>query len=588
LATVSVKQLAKKALSALKARLTPLDIYIYFLDSYYFKKSKISKQKLDAIPTNGKLIVGILCKDRSFYLEKCLSSLQESIKNGLPDEQEILVFLFDDGSKDKVAKKLIYEFEVSGENVKVMKFNRPVSGKSWASSYNWAVSQMLKIAQSGDLIGTVDSDIIFSKNWIPDFTIWAREVRSNRHSRIMYFSAFNSSDYIFHKPLKLIKFRETSYVEKFRIGGCHYFTFYDDLRKISKFPKSIKLRTKVLKGFDDESRNTRKLAKRGFLNASLSRSLVEHLGAESLLNEFRETPVDKPIYGLNLVPNFNFKQLGLNRESTMGMLQAIPSQSVASKADLEILIPIGPKDVEIAHNSVIAALEAFNSSSERVSLLCSRAIFEFLKRNLPSGINFIDEAQFLNPRLEPWINQQFMKWDASMEIGKRTLILDADTILLNSSTLNTNRPNFLLVNDEVVHDYRKLISKLLNLDTFYPYSFVTHHQILDVSLLSLLQTRISEFHSRNWREVALELLKFNPDFKFSEYEIYGQFILSSGSNYSVDFSYNRSMGRDFIEHPRILRSKWEADFDSLSYHWYLPKSYMLEPGYARSMRGETF
>lgn len=577
------KKFVKKLIDVVRSDLSLIHVWAYLIDRFCFTISIFNVRKLNKIKTNGALFIGILCKDRPIYLEKCLNSLKNSISENSQVGLPVNIFLFDDASSDAWTKKIISEFEFNSSNCNVFKYWRENSENTWASSYNWAISQMLKIGKSGDLIGTCDSDVIFSSDWIDKFVIWARGVRTNKDSKVTYFSAFNSSDYIFHKAVGKKNINGIKYIEKVRMGGCHYFSFYDDLISDKGFPRSLFFKGKAISGFDDESRKTRQMALRGKLNASLATSLVEHLGSDSILNEFREEKVSKPIYGLNLNLRADLRQLNLIRENSLGLIQADSLRSSVPKNDFSLMVPVGPKDLAIADKSISTAINCLEINDKDVYILSSSEIFESIARKMPGNAIHLNEEGFKVNGIAPWINQQLMKWSSVEAIDSKTLILDADTFILNSEILGNNTENLLLVNDEVVGKYRNLISHLLGIRKFSPYSFVTHHQIVHPRIINQIKRDISERHAAGFVEVIKRALEANPNFSLSEYELYGQYIVNNGYEYRLEFSFNRSLGRNFINEIKVLNQLWNRDFDSLSFHWYLPKDYELDPGYAKSI-----
>ena len=281
---------------------------------------------LEPLRGSTRIRVGVLVHNRPEYLAPCLSSLACAVRSS---NVPVDVTLFDDGSTDRTTLELVDR--AIRENSEWKAVRRDISGGHWAAAHQWAVNQLLAGSSGGDLLGTIDSDVVLRQEWINQFIVWASAIRAPGGRVPVYYSAFNSSDLAFHSPVVLRGTGATCYLERHRMGGAHIFAFSQDVPLLGSFPHSRRVFGKVLPLFDDESIMTRRLLRRGLRNASVIHSLCEHLGHESILNASRPVPVASGVYGLNQSSANWAEPFGVSEIATPGLLQ----QQSAALADIE-------------------------------------------------------------------------------------------------------------------------------------------------------------------------------------------------------------------------------------------------------------
>lgn len=128
-----------------------------------------------------------------------------------------------------------------------------------------------------------------------------------------------------------------------------------------------------------------------------------------------------------------------------------------------------------------------------------------------------------------WYLQQFLKWEYAQLIKEKYyLIWDADTILLeNCHFFNNSQQTFNLANEHH-KPYFNTIEKLIGIKKQLKSSFISQYMVMDVSLLKSLINEIMKNNTDNthwYLKVIKSLDKRNPS-EFSEYETYGNYILS--------------------------------------------------------------
>jgi hypothetical protein len=554
-----------------------LGITIALIDKLIFYINKKRKKVLPKISPTKTIFIGLLIKDRPRELRKCLDSLLFSLRSA--DNFDVRIFLFDDGSTDIDTLSILNSTKTANPSFGITLLSRKKSNNSWSDAHNWAVSTMLKHETENTLIGTCDSDVIFTPNWISDFVEWCNYLRNCPKNRAINFSAFNSNQTEFHRVIREAQIAGYKYLEKHRVGGVHLFSFSQDLRIKGPFKRSISWKGRHLKNFDDESRETRKLNIICLLNATLVERHFEHQISESLLDKNRPVALSSHTFALNLPNGDWFKAYGLDRDSTLGLIQSNPVElhDKSAYASVTAAIPVGVNDLSTVHLAVSSLQSALEHELKMTYLITSTSFFSYLKQLNLENVTLIDERDILEPdkyrENSSWIYQQFLKWSTVLYLNTDTLVVDADTLLFKAP-----RNNFQLYElnvDENVHrPYRFLIEDIFGFFSEYPYSFVTHSQLINLDILKALINVIEERLGSCWLDGITNRLKFSSNFQFSEYDTYGLFAERYYRNrLIINYAFNISLGRKYCTNIQEIREKFSKKCNSVSYHWYLPKNY---------------
>ncbi|MDR8524426.1 DUF6492 family protein [Shewanella fidelis] len=145
------------------------------------------------------------------------------------------------------------------------------------------------------------------------------------------------------------------------------------------------------------------------------------------------------------------------------------------------------------------------------------------------NINKIKSELGLMSHRTGWYLQQFLKWEYAKYIDEPFyLIWDADTVLLKEYMFfNKNSPVFNLAK-EYHKPYFLTIEKLIKIKKQIKSSFISQYMVIDVSLLNNLTEEISKANSEkiDWYLTVIKLLDKNNPSEFSEYETYGNYIMT--------------------------------------------------------------
>ncbi len=275
-----------------------------------------------------------------------------------------------------------------------------------------------------------------------------------------------------------------------------------------------------------------------------------------------------------------------------------PLRKVGGVPAIELVIPFVLKDLDVLPLAIRGAVRSSRNQIQRVLLLTPRRTMEtvgnldnFLARERAElaelGVQevslWIDEdildpdvqqfikAQDLPPRDRGWITQQIVKLAAVMQSElSGTLIVDADTVLMFSRTwLSHTGEQLLMIGQESRDPFFSFANAYLGITARSRLSFVTHHQLMQKSLLSeilisrggvlgLLRKSLSEGPSSS------------PLRAISEYEIYGAFLSEMYPHLTRFATWGNGSGkRDELGSNLSEAHPWAL---SVSYHHYLSRS----------------
>lgn len=242
----------------------------------------IMERKIPERPSVG---FALLVQDRPDYLKYSLSSLLETNVETV----KLTLLLHDDGSTDSETKKMIRS--AKSKKIRILKYRKDVSSGSWGGAFNSAMEILLKSGKY-DIVGSADSDAYFHPAWLEETIKVARYAKKNyRKHKLGPFSSFNSSDQKFHKVIDRADTPYGGFVVKERMGALNYLYCYKDFLKLGKFEENR----------DDETRMTERFRRLRVRNFCTEISYIEHIGEESILNQYRPVPVKEAVYALNLI-----------------------------------------------------------------------------------------------------------------------------------------------------------------------------------------------------------------------------------------------------------------------------------------------
>ncbi len=527
---------------------------------WFFKKNIDIKQL--------KIAFFILSYERPEYLEVCLRSLYSSYIGNI----NITFYICDDGSKSQKVKELINLPSPENFNVNRLFFTK---GKNFAgSAINRAINFILK-DNDYNLIGWADSDCLFHPQWLIqtlNISIWAKN--NHKHNIIGPFTSFNSSDSEFHKVLGTYESPFGKYVVKRQAGMLNYFMFVNEWHKYGPFIESD----------NDETFFTNKLSNHLIRNISTETSYIEHIGQNSTLNNNRNLPLTRSVYGLNLENKgwttdiLEHKSLGfyksININNTFGKISH-------SNLELDIFIPCAIKDFDTLQLCIdglrknllhpINNIYIVSPYSKKLINLCQKNNILFLDENKilkfdKNRINYYYNGKDKNR----WIYQQLLKFHFdTISTTDNFLVIDADTILINPQKYEDNNKYLLLLSDEYNLPYFNFFVNITKINFKSNFSSVSHSMLFNKYYLNDLKKHIENVNKNNWIDSIIDNIDRSVESGFSEFELYGLWVLYNYPNSIIqEYFFNKSL-RFLIFNNLISLGKKYPLLRSVSFHKYL-------------------
>ncbi len=518
------------------------------------------------VPAHFKIGMAVLAHERPNYLEMCLDSLFNTNLHGY----DITFLIQDDGSTDERVREII-ERPRSLE-YKVVRSFQTKGGNSWGAAFNRAMHSLLEL-DDFDILGSCDADALFHPDWLDNtmkVCLWAKA--HHRRHILGPFSSFNSSDYRFHRILGVYHSPYGNYVVKARMGALNYFYFREDLLKLGFFSENR----------DDETQMTKKFNDLRVRNFCTETSYVEHLGQESVLNQWRPTPVAAAVYALNL-PSTGWPE-AIKRADTHGYYKYVKKtvsfgKDVSSDLPLGVLVPLVEKDLPVFPSVIEALRQNLRHPIERVAVVspdsaairqaCRQASCDFIcetdvlpldKADISYTVAGIDRSG--------WMLQQLIKLAGEqLFTHEHFLALDADTILACPQVFESGGRLVLLHSDEYHLPYFQMYQRLFAYPACTHLSCVAHMMVFNTNLLAEMKAELEKRSGLPWFLAILNQLDRTQLSGFSEYETYGQWLIYHYPDRVLrEYWFNQSIPRKKLREFYPPREDASCAFRSLSFH----------------------
>ena len=166
-----------------------------------------------------------------------------------------------------------------------------------------------------------------------------------------------------------------------------------------------------------------------------------------------------------------------------------------------------------------------------------------------------------------WYLQQILKLFAHNFVSTENyLVIDADTVILKKIDFFEDNFPLLVVNNQIFYPYFNVIKYLLNITNELNFSFISHHMVFNKNIVKQLINEI-EFHSKTtWINAIVNILyKKNQNISFSEFETYGNYIISK----NIKFKFRNLHTIDLPIKPNYFFIKlYSFRYDIISFHNY--------------------
>ncbi len=521
------------------------------------------------LPERYKIGMAILIHERPRYLEICLDTL---FQTNLHD-YDITFLLIDDGSQDPRVKELMER--PRDPKYKIVRKYMPKGPNNAGAAINRAI-RTLQAMGPFDVIGWSDPDALYHPEWLDQMLkicMWAK-AHHQGHS-LGPFCCFNSSD-VSHVVFGSYESPYGTYVVKRQMGMLNYFYLAKDLDRLGLFEEHK----------DDEIAMTAKFDRLGVRNFSTATSYVEHIGQDSLLNQWRPVPVRRAVYGLNLAPAGWPRQL--ETAETLGYYREVKGSRtvgadiwsdvpldivfVAADQDLDVL-PLAVEGVRRNLRHPIKDITIVAPAESRIKTLaqeigcrfvCEDDVIPLRKRDIKYTVSGVDRSG--------WLLQQFLKLSADAFVGTdRYLVVDADTVLIKPQIFIAGGSDLLLHSNglEYHHPYFSAYELLVNLQVKTRVSAVAHQMLFNRSRLASLKSRIEQVGNAPWYMSIINAADLTEASCFSEYETYGQWCIANYPETTHrEFAFNKSLSRSLMSPIDVIMQQYARDYRSVSFHWY--------------------
>jgi hypothetical protein len=248
----------------------------------------------------------------------------------------------------------------------------------------------------------------------------------------------------------------------------------------------------------------------------------------------------------------------------------------SSVPPISIFVPAAEKDINILPHCLAGADEMIRHTIKTKAVVGPESP-KLRELVATAGWEFIQEDKFLpRPASElkcrGWVLQQLIKFNAAF-LGSTEdyLVLDADTVFLRPQFFFKNGKTVLRYSDQYELLYNRSLELICAHTHRFPVSFVTHHMVFNRGIVKELLSLIEQRFQRKWWEGILQDIDKGHPISFSEYELYGNHVVSSpGWKKRFALEYWKGLDKyaeDFRHFPE-MRANSNGKVNSISFHWH--------------------
>jgi hypothetical protein len=241
---------------------------------------------------------------------------------------------------------------------------------------------------------------------------------------------------------------------------------------------------------------------------------------------------------------------------------------------LSVVIPAVKKDADILVHCLQAARRHIQNPIQEIMVVAP---------DCPVIRSIADEweAQWMNEdsilpmtastlKTRGWVLQQLIKFSAALYVSaKDYLVLDADTVFLRPQFFFRNGKTMLRYSDQYELLYNRSLELIFRNCRRFPVSFVTHHMVFNVNLVTELKKFIERQFKTTWWEAILSDVDKGHKISFSEYEIYGHYVLMNphwGHHFQLEYWAGLDLDLRYIQRLNgFSKERWDG-FNSVSFH----------------------
>src|SRR5262249_6570899 len=139
----------------------------------------------------------------------------------------------------------------------------------------------------------------------------------------------------------------------------------------------------------------------------------------------------------------------------------------------------------------------------------------------------VEHARVTDPKRSGWLYQQLLKLHADRVTDRqKVLVLGASTIFVRPKIFCYGNKDILDHSDEWHEPYFAMYERMMGTRARAHASFVCHYMLFDRDKLRQLRTEVEQLHRKPFDEVVFDLLDRREGSGFSEFETYGNYVLT--------------------------------------------------------------
>lgn len=253
----------------------------------------------------------------------------------------------------------------------------------------------------------------------------------------------------------------------------------------------------------------------------------------------------------------------------------LPASTTTDRAQpLTVVVPAVEKDAELLDHCLrsireslvhpISDLWVVAPESDRVRAIATAHKARFV----PEDVILPRPARELKTR--GWVLQQLIKFNAANHVATPDyLVLDADTIFLRPQTFFRSGKTVLRYSDQYELLYNRSLELVFGHRRRFPVSFVTHHMLFNRDKVKQLLAFLESRFKKTWWEAILHEVDQGHLISFSEYELYGHFIMAQpGWRKYFVLEYWNGLDLDGSDFASLdtLRASADTRCNSMSFH----------------------
>jgi hypothetical protein len=255
-----------------------------------------------------------------------------------------------------------------------------------------------------------------------------------------------------------------------------------------------------------------------------------------------------------------------------------PMLPSAIKADRErkitVVIPAAEKDIAVLSHCLRAVRQMIQHEVEAVWVVGPDSP-RIRQIAMLAGCDFIHEDSILPRRAAElkcrgWVLQQFIKLNAAAVVSSPDyLVVDADTVFLQPQSFFRRQKSVLRYADQYELLYNRSLELVFGHPRRFPVSFVTHHMLLNAALVKGLLHLIESRFGCPWWKAILQQVDTGHPVSFSEYELYGHFVLLQPNwqrTFRLEYWYGLDRSREDLPRLDVVRGKAGGLLNSVSFH----------------------